>query len=667
MNTKLEQARLLASQGKHKKALAIVKKITQKGNETNFDLFELEVACLFLDKKFQLAYVKSKNLLKCAASEMQRFSSLRNLAALSERLGKQEESLGYLKSIMEIDSSLKTAEQRFSLIMLAFNAGDYESVAKFGPLLSNMSRYSVEALLLLGHSAINTDNYAIALSYFSRLVAEMRLEGRPEIEQLNIISLLNGLHEIKAYKKEREILNFLESKFIHEGWFNEVEQRLLNVSTALVSESASSTSAPHKRKEILPKSVNKGVSGDTEHTVNIIKRLQSELLSMGAIFNQNLSIVEQSGDISVTFATANEKNEVLMDVPIGCMPLVNDYNFSIEQNGYLLTKAKKNMMNPSAYKVMQLLTEMYNASNKLNSWKMSYPFFLLAGYDNIRNKLFQAKSNSEGYAKYCSDEKGQISDNAIINSFIGSRVLSFNSESLRKSKIKTKQQVEQAFIPIIELINHKMGASTFQTQANMASIQTLSGIGEAGREVFVQYNLDDPLVTFFTYGFVDTSAKWIYSVPLVVNTSTHLNIRIANSVKPAKSDDIPNHLLGLADYVPADISRHGNTIDVSKVIIPGAKHSHSLRAVLTYVLKRIDSEGIYSDLDRLDKEVEFIERQIIDKNKAYWVSLEDLIITQQQSNNPLPLLVAEPLKDLCGLCLNHVKRYYSQTGYLLKA
>jgi hypothetical protein len=667
MNTKLEQARLLASQGKHKKALAIVKKINQKDSESNFESLELEVACLFLDKKFQLAYVKSQYLFKLASSEMQTLSVLRNLAALSERIDKQEDALVYLKQILEIDSSLKTAEQRFSFIRLAFNAGDFDSVIQYGPLLINLSEYSIGALIMLSHSAINTDKKADALVYLSRLVAEMRVEGRPEIGPENILSVLNGLHKIKAYVKEKELLNFLEAKFKHDVWFQEIKQRLQLVGTKLNTDSAKTVSEARKKTEGITKPVNTGVSGNSKDTVQIIKKLQSELENMGANFHKDLSIVEHDGDIRVTLANSNEKNELLMNVPVKCMPLLNDYQFSLDKSGQLVAKAKKSMMNPEANKIMQLLAQMFNASNKISSWKKSYPLFLLSGYGNIATKLFQAKSNASVYANYCPKDNSQISDEAIIKSFFESRVMDFDKASLRKNKVKTKREVEHGFIPIIELINHKMGASSFQTQTNKASIQTFSGIGEAGREVFVQYNLDDPLVTLFTYGFVDTSAEWIYSVPLVVKTSTQLNIQIANHVKPANTANMPDHLVGLADYMPSDVSRQNNTVQVSKLIIPGAKHTHSLRAVLAYVLKRIDSEGIYSDSDRVDKEVEFIERQIIDKNKAYWESLEDLISTQQQSNNPLPGLVSEPLNELCGLCLNHMKRYYSQMGYLLKA
>lgn len=666
MQTKFEQVKLLVSQGKHKKALAIVKKINQKDSESNFESLALEIACLFFDKKYQLAYLKAQHLFKFAVSDEQKLSCLRNLAALSERLNKQDESISYLNDIMIIDSSLKTADQRFSLVNLAFKSGDYESVEKFGPLLSNLSKYSIEALLMLGHSAINMDEHNAALIYFSRLMAEMRVEGRPEIEQLNIISVLNGLDKIKAYKKEKELLGFLEPKFKHETWFNEVQKRLERVTNISKVDSVKVDVELSERNPAVNTVANKGVSGNSEMTVKIIKALQSELISMGASFHKYLNIKEDNDEISVTFAIASEKEEELMSVPVRCMPLVNDFQFSLDKNGYLVTKAKKRMMNPAATKLMQLLTQMYNACNKLTSWKKTYPIFLLSSFEDIKSKLFQSKSNSAGYAKYSFSDEGQISDDAVIKSFLGSRVLSFDSESLRKNKIKTKREVEQVFLPIIELINHKMGASTFRTHPNKTSIQTLSGIGQAGREVFVQYNLDDPLITFFTYGFVDTSAEWIYSVPLVVKTSGLLSIRIENQVKLADTEDVPNHLLGLVEYYPADISRQGNIVSVSKLIIPGEQHSHSLRAVLGSLLKKIDSEGIYKDAIVLDAEVDFVERQIIQKNKAYWAELENLINSQQDSKKHLPPLVAEQLNELCDLCLSHINRYYSQKGFMLK-
>jgi hypothetical protein len=666
MKNKFELARSLAKQGKYKKALLIVQKINQKPSEINFATLELEVACLFFEKKYQLAYLKNQNLLTRTNSDEQKLAALRSLAALSEKLAMPGDAIIHLQNILAIDGSLNTAEQRFAMIQLASAVGDFNCVLSYGPLLSNVSEYSVKTLLLLSQSAINTNKHADALTYLSRLAAEIRVEGRPSIDQNSLLGLLNGFHFIKAYEKEKELLSFLEPKFKHESWFQEVQLRLQKNGKVV----ATKTVEPVKDEKIKIESsgnpLKPGVRGNTSQTVQIITKLKSALVSMGASFHKDLCIVEHDGDIMVTMAKANKSNEQLMDVPIKCIPLVNDYRFSLDENGCLLTKAKKNMLNPDAEIIMQLLTQMYNASNKLTNWKNTYPLFLLAEFDKVIQKLFEAKSSLVGIAGDYSKVVDQSSAKTIIERFISSRVMSFENELLRKNKIKTKRDIEQGFIPIVELINHKMGASAFNIDNKTVSLKTFTGIGNAGREVFVQYNLDDPLITLLNYGFVDASAKWIYSVPVVLETKTKLKIHVSNYVLSAKDVDIPNHLLGLADYMPADISRQGGIAQVSKLIIPGTEHSHSLRAVLAHVLKYLDSEGFYKDPIRLDSEVAFIEKQLIELNNKYWLELMELVNIQTQSEKPLPPLVTGQLNELCELCLNHIKRYHGQMGHLLQ-
>jgi tetratricopeptide (TPR) repeat protein len=666
MNNKFEQASALAKQGKYKKALQIVQKINQKTSEMNFATLELEIACLFFEKQYRLAYLKNQNLFTLTNSDEQKLKVLRSLAALSEKLAKPEEAIIHLKRILEIDGSLNTAAQRFALIKLASTTCDFNSVASYGPLLSNMSEYSIETLLLLSQCAINTHKPTEALGYLSRLAAEIRMEGRPSVDQNSLIGLLNGFHIIKAHEKEQELLKFLEPKFKHENWFQQVQLRLKSKGKVVKAETVKSAKGINKKFESNDSPMLPGVRGNTAKTAQIITKLKSALESMGASFHKNLCIVERDGDIMVTLAAASERNELLMDVPIKCIPLVNDYRFSLDENGCLVSKAKKNTLNSDANVIMQLLTQMYNACNKLANWKNTYPLFLLAGFDKVIKKLFEAKSSLAGRASYYSKLLEKITDTAVIESFFSSRTMGFDNALLRKNKIKTKLDNEQGFIPIVELINHKMGVNPFNIDNKTASLKTSTGVGEAGREVFVQYNLDDPLVTLLTYGFVDSSAKWIYTVPVVLETKTKLKIHVGNHILSAKVEDIPNHLLGLADYMPADISRQGGIAQVSKLIIPGTEHSHSLRAVLAHVLKYLDSEGFYKDPIRLDSEVAFIEKQLIELNKKYWLELMELVSSQIQSKKPLPPLVAGQLNELCELCLNHIDRYHGQMGHLLQ-
>jgi tetratricopeptide (TPR) repeat protein len=665
MSSKFEQANALVAQKKYKKALLILRKI----KPATFESIGLEVACLFNEKNYQLAKIKMELALNFTSSEQQTLSVLNNLASVSEQLKQPVQARLYLKKVLEIDSSFNTAAQRMSLIKTAFSSQDYASVEEYAPLLINISEYSLVALLILANSAIKTEKNEQALNYLSRIDGEIRTKGGLEIDQQHLIHLLNAYDEIKAFKKKQSLLSFLEPKFKHESWFNEIQTRTfdhqLPQKSGAVSKVLKLAPPLHKNTNtILPSIVS--VTGNTVQTVEAIIKLKKALEKMGADFSSELAIIEKDGDIVVRCLEDNITEKQFMSVPLICMPLVNDYRFSIDTDGNLCTQAKKVMINPQASHIMGILTDMFNSAQKLQSWRNSYPLFVLAGFDNIVNKLLAAKSSARSYTKYYASTAAHITDNAIISSFFSSRVFNFSSTNLRQVGIRSKNNNEMGFIPIIELANHKMGTCGFDTDTKNNSLKAYATPGEAEREMFVQYNLDDPLVTLLTYGFVDISAPWIYTIPLVLKTRSGLTLEVQNHLATLTPSAIPNHLNGLAHYLPAKVIRKKNNVHISKLIIPNSQNHHNLKVVLNYILKKIDLEGIYVNSTLLEQEIDYLEQQLLVLNKTYWTELNALVQEQLHTIPIIPSIAASQLTELCEFCLQHIHNYINQSGATLK-
>jgi tetratricopeptide (TPR) repeat protein len=662
MSSKFEQANTLVAQKKYKKALLILRKL----KPATYESIRLEVVCLFNEKNYQLAKIKMELALNLTSSEQQTLSVLNNLASVSEQLKQPEQAKLYLKKVLEIDSSFNTAAQRMSLIKTAFSSQDYASVEEYAPLLINISEYSLVALLILANSAIKTEKNELALNYLSRIDGEMRTKGGLEINQQHLIHLLNAYDEIKAFKKKQSLLTFLEPKFKHETWFNEVQTRTFKHQ---LPEKSGAVSSKLKHAPPLHKNTNAilplidSVTGNTVQTVEAIRKLKKALEKMGADFSSELAIIEKDGDIVVRCLGDNLTEEQFMSVPLTCMPLVNDYRFFIDIDGNLCTEAKKVMINPQASHIMALLTDMYNSAQKLQSWRSSYPLFVLAGFDDIVNKLLAAKSSARSYTKYYAATAKDITDNVIISSFFSSRVFNFSCAYLRHAGIKTKNNNEMGFIPIIELANHKMGTCGFDTVTKSNSLKAYATSGKAEREMFVQYNLDDPLVTLLTYGFVDVSAPWIYTIPLVLKTRSGLTLEVQNNMATLTHSEIPNHLNGLAHYLPANVVRKNNTVHISKLIIPNSQNHHNLKIVLTYILEKIDLEGIYVNSKLLEREIDYLEQQLLLLNKTYWRELNALV---QNQLNAIPSIAASQLTELCEFSLQHIHNYINQSGATLK-
>jgi tetratricopeptide (TPR) repeat protein len=670
MNSKFEQVKALVAQKKYKKALPLIRKINQKQSEICFETLALEVACLFNEKNYKLAYIKGKQLWSYASALTQKLRALNNLAAICEKLNMVEEAIDYLKESLDLDGSLNTTANRYSLLKFAFSIGDYTTVREYGPFLSNVTDYSIDALLLLAQSAINTKEFEEAAMYLTRIVGDIRTGTRSNVNQLVIVKVLNGFHVIKDYKKEQVFLNYLLPKYGHLKWYNDTSIRLTNINKLNeVKPYVHSVGVPIEREknETSNETVRCSleVTGSSIEIVQVVRKLQSTLINMGAYFHPALAIVEKGGEINVLCMANNTKNEILIEVPIRCMPIISDYRFSLDEQAKLCVKAKKKMLNSEAKVVVELLVQLYNLCDKLNSWKHSYPLFSLAGFKIIFDKLLQAQSNRAMYEKYYAINFNKISEKSIIQSFLGSRVMNIEVAELKKLGIQSKRKVEAVLLPIFDLINHKMRETRFLTDEKQSSIKAFTGVGDLGREVFVQYSLDDPLITCLSYGFVDNSAEWVYSVPLVLKTKAGREIEVHNLVEYTNPEEIPGNMREFVDYFPTNIFRTNKNVIVSKLVIPGAKHPHILRIVLSHMLKKIDFEHFYTDEETLNNEILFLEKQLIDLNDKYWIELAEMIKAQIETEQPINLAVSKQLNELCVFYRKHLNRYANNSALQL--
>jgi hypothetical protein len=551
-----------------------------------------------------------------------------------------------------------------SLIHCAFSLGKFQIVEEYGPSLININEYSLNALLLLSQSAISSKDQSKALFYLSRIVAEMHTDGGLELSQPILIQVLNGFYGIQAYSKAKALLDSISTQYKDESWFKEISKKLQQPTKLETSNTAQDSSAAGNLSSISSLSTKATsevlIVGNTQATVVIITKLKKALQDMGATFSPNMQIVEQDGEVSVNALQSSESFEALMEVPIKCMPLVKDYKYQLDNAGKLIVTANKRMNNPGAKHIMQLLVQMYNACDKLTSWKESYPLYAIRQSEKILTSLVQIRKGPTFDVGHSPQN-----DKKLIDSFIGSRIFSFDEATLRASGVKVKAPSMSTFIPLIDLANHNMQAPGFDTDRKRQSLKLHAQPGPAQREIFVRYNLDDPLVTLITYGFVDTAASWVYSVPLHLYTSQGKTIMVSNHLRAIAESDLPDTLANLRHYVPSHLSRNGNIIKVSKLIIPGQSHQHALAEILGYILTKTDIENFYTHPKLLAQEVAILEKQIVEVNNRYWHDLSNLVKQTINDEPSFSTMAGQQLTLLCEFYLTHLQMYTSQKALTL--
>lgn len=661
MNKSLALIKELVQQNKFRKALNKIKKLNHKIRSSNYELLELESACLFNEKRYPLAAIKLRTALNLASEPNQKLNTLRNLVAIHLKLQQPQKAICYLIDYLEIDKSVSSRHHQYHLINLALVENDFKVVEKYAPSLINITEYSMFALTTLIKVGLYDKNREYALKYLYQADGEIRAEGSLEASFEDMLTVINGYHTLGELKREAGLISFLEQKYSHETWLLQVKARLSKKNEEKVMHSIGAKPKSNSNKKT--RSPDARVLGSCPKTVKVIENLLMALESMGAKFHAGLSIIETHGEVSVQCSLKISKPTTFMEVPFQCMPLKSDYRYSLDKNGTLNASVKKTAVNPSATPIMKLLVEFYNVTNKISKWKSSFPLFKLAGHHQLIAKLLKAKGTNSKYHGYYFSAEHLISEEAIINSFFGSRVFNFNKDNFRGITKKFKKKSMEGFIPVIELINHRMGATGFLTDKTKQSMMIVAQPGDADQEVFVQYNLDDPLITFLTYGFVDLLAPWIYSVPMEFQTPHGLRIILSNAVSPASAKTLPEDMRSIAQYIPGHVERKGDVVFLSSLIIPGSEHIHTLKAVILHILSKVDFEGCLINNKILNQEAEFMEIQLIERNYDYWKGFN---VENKCNENTLYTTALNQLNALCQFNLAHLENYIRNTGLSLK-
>lgn len=402
------------------------------------------------------------------------------------------------------------------------------------------------------------------------------------------------------------------------------------------------------------------VTGDNEQMKVIIENLLSTLEGMGAQFSPHLEIAEKKGEVSVRYRKEMNESRLLMDIPLSCTPLVDDYVFSVTDEYKLVAFLKGNAINPDASPVMDILIEMFNQGDKFKKWIDNFPLARLFKFWDVLNKLLQARSLVD-YASFLDlanryqNQSQQPNIQAVIQNFFWSRVMTFSKEQLAMAGINIKADFAHGFIPATDFINHSMAAPKYGVNQIGIGVRTIAVPGPENREVFVQYYSEyDPLLMFLKYGFIDNSSNWVYSNKTEVHLNNGIKLIIENEMGHESREKLPPHLQSIDRYIPSKIERKGKEIRVNMLIIPAQKDLIILRHVLSYIIGQTTNVPNPAKVPEVVRDVLHLEQQIIQKNILHWQELKGDIIALEDKGQPKDQLVIYQVLELCELYLDHL-------------
>ena len=642
MDTKAQKALQLLNQGKIKKALQLSNKINKQPSKQSFLSLEVEGVCLYNLERYQMAEIVLAKAFSKAQSIGEKLNTLKNLVSVSFANGKMDAVCQYLEDSVELDSSVENIDSRFKLCEVSFRLEKFQVVTKYAPKLINSSEHFVTALLLLIKSHNKLGNLEANIKYCEKAIAEL---SSFSVEQAS--ELASHLYEKKNAKLLHLFLEKGENKFGLEMWFTNIKAELSSLHSIEVTEDAIENSGVT-------------VIGENQVVVELINNFIDTLANNGAIFHPKLRVIESSGNLSIKSYSSAIKAEKLMSIPLNCMPLLSDFEVEIVDND-LLVHFKADMLNPDSKVMIKLLFNIYNATNKIKNWKETYPLLALKNATDIAYTLLATNPSNTKMKTYKSLMESERWDELALKSFIGSREVTYDQSSLKASGINTTRNFESGLLSIIDFINHKANSSFYQQTRGSDRLEVIATPDKETREVFVQYNISDPVISYLIYGFIDEQAPWLYSIPNTIETNSGLSIIIQNQPNVTNKSKSSSHN-AIDSYMPSNIELEGNKIKVNSIIIPEKEAHGSLSEVLRHILKTVNARGIFTSSQELHEEVSNLEKQLLNNNLIFWDNFRSKI---RQNSSCMSQTTEIELIRLYTICSGHIRDYMNKSGIAL--
>lgn len=381
-----------------------------------------------------------------------------------------------------------------------------------------------------------------------------------------------------------------------------------------------------------------------------VRELLRLLSHRGAWFSPDLVVYGHNGDLSIRSVRSHTDRRSYIRVPLACMPLIEDFAVAFREDSFVCSPVNEDVANAHR-DVMSLMFDVYNETKKAVWWSSFCPFIALQPWADVRSYLVDAKRHVPKVLKLQNLILANDFSTLMVESFLGARLFNLDAMYLNGSDGTESGQRYPVLLPLIDYFNHSLQAEGF-TPHLLPSPPSMRvfGVPDETGEIFVRYNLYDPLDTLLFYGFVDVNAPWLASVPLALKLPDGRSLKVLNAGGTAKKNlSQPVHDLRM--YLPMVQHPDAEEILISKLLVPGPAAPRALQRVLAYLLQSLGPGLKRADLLQW---VGRLEKELLERNLQWWEELDRL-----RRDVPEELPIGRSLKDLCSFSQKHLRSYCS--------
>ncbi len=377
------------------------------------------------------------------------------------------------------------------------------------------------------------------------------------------------------------------------------------------------------------------IASDNADIERAIAELCALVVKYGGTVDDKLIFREAGGNLSILAPSDVPKHRKILRAPNEALLFLDLYDVAAEGDDFVLKDVK-----PEATEAQRVLMEqmlnIYNLCGKIPDFK-KYNTMNLFWHD--RELLTRVMGTA-----LVDHLENNLLDDFEVKGFFRTRQLG--------TKLGYEGKTRAALMPVIDFLNHNIGATNFSMKKDGLEIHRYSIEGGTA-ECFVRYGPYDALDLCNTYGYVDRTPCYVYARPMTVELPGLGKLKIGQQNKKYLNVKLPKHLMDLQPlFPPLHRVKDTDIMAIGFLRIPTPEAPRSLRRIIHAVVGQMCEGNFPSNKDEL---IDKAEREIVEGTRNYYQSLKDDLANYEAAPEIAPVI--ENLHGMARIQLSHLSRY----------
>jgi hypothetical protein len=340
------------------------------------------------------------------------------------------------------------------------------------------------------------------------------------------------------------------------------------------------------------------VVADDQTIEKSLQKLVELLRVGGAQISDGLVIKCLAGNLSIE-APAVRRGNPLIRLPQNCFVPLLAFRLALDGDEIVISSASERL-EKGVIAIAETMFELYNLTGKVAHHRRASPWSLIVAHPEL--VPYVAPPSREDFPFSAKDVMSGNKAKVMLDSFLHSRLFEHRQSGQAPSI--------PVLLPITDFFDHHWKGEPYSYAGNRAVLMRRSApLAGQGDKCFARYGLHDAYDSWMTYGFVDEDVPFVQSIATTVELPGVGTIRLDDASAPDESG------------IPRILSKKGNHLVASAVMIPGPDTRRALRRTLRVLINKLTGgQQNWRDL-AIDA-----ERQIIDANLAYYAELKTCLV-----------------------------------------